>query len=361
MKKTIASLIVCTLAAGSANAQDRVVNVLNWSDYIAEGTIKAFEAETGISVVYDVMDSNEMLETKLLSGQSGYDVVFPSLIFMARQITAGAYLPLQKDKLPNLGNLDADVMDLLQTSDPGNTYGVPYMEYTTGIGYNVALVEERIDADKVGTWDMLFDPETVARLSDCGVAMVDAPAHVIPAALNHLGLPPDSKDTDHLEQAAALVSSVRPNIRYFHSSRYINDLAQGEICAVLGWSGDILQARERAAEADKGVTVGYALPASGARVGFDMMGIPADAPHPEEGLAFINFLLKPEIIADITNYVYYANPNTAANALVADEVINDPGIYPPAEIREGFYVLTPNLQKYSRQLNRAWTQIRTGN
>lgn len=361
MRKSLAGLMIAALAVGSANAQGRVVNVLNWSDYIAEGTIKAFEAETGITVTYDVMDSNEMLETKLLSGQSGYDVVFPSLIFMARQIAAGAYQPLQKGKLPNLGNLDPDVMELLQASDPGNTYGVPYMEYTTGIGYNKALVEERIGADKVGTWDMLFDPETVAKLKDCGVAVVDAPAHVIPAALNYLGLPPDSKDTDHLAQAADLVNSVRPNIRYFHSSRYINDLAQGEICAVLGWSGDILQARDRAAEAGHGVTVGYALPASGARVGFDMMGIPADAPHPEEGLAFINFLLRPEIIAEITDYVYYANPNTAANDLVSDEVINDPGIYPPAEIREGFYVLTPNDPRYSRELNRAWTQIRTGN
>lgn len=352
--------VAATAGLGPAVADDRVVNVYNWSDYIAEDTIQKFEEKTGIKVVYDVFDSNEVLEAKLLSGSSGYDVVVPSAEFMARQIGAGIYQPLNKEALTNFGNLDPAILALLARMDPDNTYGLPYMEYTTGIGYNVDKVKERIGEDKIGSWDMIFDPETVAKLQDCGVAILDSPTDLYPAARNYLGLEADSKDSGDLEKATELLKSIRPYVRYFHSSQYINDLANGDICVAVGYSGDVLQARDRAAEAGQGVTVAYAVPREGALVGFDMLGVPSDAPHPEEAWAFINFILEPEIAADITNYVYFANPNTEATQHVDEEVRNDPGIYPSAEVREKLFTTTPDPQRYTRKQTRAWTSIKTG-
>ncbi len=363
MKKLAFAAILAvgaTAIAGSALAQDRVVNVYNWSDYIAEDTLQKFEEATGIKVVYDVFDSNEVLEAKLLSGSSGYDVVVPSAEFMARQIGAGIYQPINKEALSNLGNLDPAILALLDSKDPGNTYGLPYMEYTTGIGYNVDKVKERIGEDKIGSWDMIFDPETVAKLEDCGVAILDSPTDLYPAARNYLGLDPDSKDTGDLEKATELLKSIRPHVRYFHSSQYINDLANGDICVSVGYSGDVLQARDRAAEAGQGVNVAYVVPREGALVGFDMLGVPSDAPHPEEAWEFINFILEPQIAADITNYVYFANPNTAATELVDEEVRNDPGIYPAPEVREKLFTTSPDPQRFTRKQTRAWTSIKTG-
>ncbi len=352
--------VAAAMTAGTALAQDKVVNVYNWSDYVAEDTIKNFEEQTGIKVVYDVFDSNEVLEAKLLSGSSGYDVVFPSFEFMLRQIGAGIYQPVNKEALTNYGNLDPDVLALLAERDEDNTYGIPYMEYTTGIGFNIDMVEQRIDADKYGSWDMIFDPETVAKLQDCGVALLDSPADLFPAALNYLGLNPDSKDSGDLEKATELLMKIRPYVRYFHSSQYINDLANGDICVAVGWSGDVLQARDRADEAGQGINLAYAVPREGALVGFDMMAVPADAPHPEEAWAFVNYILQPEVAAGITNYVYFANPNLAATPHVDPDVLSDPGIYPSAEVRAKLYTTTPNQQRYARKVTRAWTSIKTG-
>lgn len=360
MKRLMLISAALTLGATAAAAQDNVLNVYNWSDYIAEDTLAKFEAETGITVNYDVFDSNEVLEAKMLTGSSGYDVVVPSIEFMARQAQAGVFAEIDKAALSNYGNLDEDILAIVAENDPGNTYGVPYMMFTSGIGYNVAKVSERIEADKIGTWDMIFDPDTVAKLADCGVALLDSPSEIISPALHYLGLDPNSEDTGDLEKASELLLSVRPHIRYFHSSQYINDLANGEICVAVGYSGDILQARDRAAEAGQGIEIAFAIPPLGAQVGFDMLAIPVDAPNPENALKFIDFILRPEIAADITNYVFYANPNTAATELVADEVRNDPGIYPSQETRANLFTLKPHGSRYDRSLTRAWTTIKTG-
>ncbi|MFD3190232.1 polyamine ABC transporter substrate-binding protein [Sedimentitalea sp. HM32M-2] len=359
MKKLTTLSSVLALCAGAA-AADGILNVYNWSDYIAEDTIAKFEAETGISVNYDVFDSNEVLEAKMLTGASGYDVVVPSIEFMARQAQAGVFAEIDKAALSNYGNLDQGILDIIAVNDPGNTHGVPYMMFTTGIGYNVKDVAARIDADKIGSWDMIFDPETVAKLADCGVAVLDSPSEIMAPALNYLGLDPNSEDKGDLQKATDLLMSVRAHIRYFHSSQYINDLANGDICVAVGYSGDVLQARDRAAEAGQGVEVAYAIPKEGGQVGFDMLAVPDDAPNPENALKFINFILQPQIAADITNYVYYANPNTAATEFVVPEVAGDPGIYPPADVAAKLFSLKPHSPRFDRSLTRAWTAIKTG-
>jgi putrescine transport system substrate-binding protein len=363
MKRTLASAAIAAIAltAYAAQAQEeKVLNVYNWSDYIAEDTIAKFEAATGIKVNYDVFDGNEVLEAKLLTGRSGYDVVVPSAEFMARQIQAGVFQPLDKSALANYGNLDTEILGVVAQNDPDNAHSIPYMYFTTGIGYNVNAVAERIPADKIGSWDMIFDPETAAKLADCGISLLDAPSEAMASALNYLGLDPNSEKKADLAKAADLLKQARPNIRYFHSSQYINDLANGDTCVAMGWSGDVLQARDRAAEAGQGVDVAYAIPREGAIIGFDMMAIPADAPHPANAHKFLDFIMQPEIVADITNYVYFANGNAAATEFVADEVRNDPGIYPPAEVKAKLFSLVPHSQKHDRRVTRAWTKIKTG-
>ena len=349
------------LSVPSALAEEEpVLNVYNWSDYIAEDTLQKFEAETGIKVNYDVYDSNEVLEAKMLTGSSGYDIVVPTMEFMARQAQAGAFQPIDKEALGNYGNLDPAILETLAVNDPDNTYGVPYMGVTTGLGYNETAVAERIPEDKIGSWDMVFDPETAARLADCGISLLDAPSEVVSIAMNYLGLDPNSEDKGDLEKTAELLTAVRPHIRYYHSSQYINDLANGDTCVALGWSGDVAQARDRAAEAGQGVAVAYAIPTEGAPITYDMMAIPVDAPHPENAHKFIDFILQPEIVADITNYVFYANPNTAATEFVSEEVKSDPGIYPPDDVKEKLFSLKPHTPRFDRSLTRAWTKVKTG-
>ncbi len=359
MRKTTLICSALALSAGAAWA-DGQLNVYHWSDYVAEDTIANFEAQTGITVNYDVFDSNEVLEAKMLTGASGYDVVVPSIEFLARQAQAGVFAKIDKDKLSNYGNLDPAILKIIAVNDPDITYGVPYMMFTTGIGYNVDMVKARIDADKIGSWDMIFDPETAAKLADCGIAVLDSPSEVMAPALNYLGLDPNSEDKDDLAKAEELMMGIRPYIRYFHSSQYINDLANGDICISIGYSGDVLQARDRAAEAGQGVNVAYTIPREGAQVGFDMMAIPDDAPNPENALKFINYILEPKVAADITNYVYFANPNTAATEFVDPEVANDPGIYPPEDVRAKLFSLKPHSSRYDRTLTRTWTTIKTG-
>ena len=359
MRKLATLTSALALAATAAGAQE-VVNVYNWSDYVAEDTISNFEAQTGIKVVYDVFDSNEVLEAKMLTGASGYDVVFPSMEFLARQAQAGVFAEIDKAALSNYGNLDPAVLAIVAELDPDNAHAVPYMSYSTGIGYNVEAIEKRLDEDEIGSWDMLFNPDTAAKLADCGIAILDSPTEVFAPVLNWLGLDPNSEDSGDLDKAVAVMKDLRPHVRYFHSSQYINDLANGDICITLGYSGDIMQARDRAAEVGQPFTIAYSIPREGAQIGFDMMAIPADAPHKENAHAYIDYILQPEVAAAITAAVYFANPNIPATELVPDEIRNDPGVYPPEEVRAKMFAMKPHTPRFDRSATRAWTTIKTG-
>ncbi|MEL6750881.1 MAG: polyamine ABC transporter substrate-binding protein [Pseudomonadota bacterium] len=357
MKKLILALAASAFVL-PAMAQERVVNVYNWSDYIDESIIADFEKETGIKVRYDVFDSNEILETKLLAGGSGYDVVVPSASFLERQIQAGVFQELDQSKLTNSDSLWDEVTDRTEVYDPGQKYSINYMWGTTGIGYNVKAAEER--GVTVDSWNVIFDPEVIAKFADCGVHMLDAPTELLPAALNYLGKNPDSRDTAEIEEAAALIEAVRPNIQKFNSSEYINALANGDICLAVGWSGDVFQARDRAAEADAGVEVGYVIPKEGALMWFDQMAVPADAANVEEAHEFINYIMRPEVIAKASDYVFYANGNKAAQPLMDEEVTGDPAVYPPADVLEKLYTIRAYDARTQRTVTRAWTKVKTG-
>lgn len=348
------------LVAGAASAQDRVVNIYNWSDYIDEQILADFTAETGIEVVYDVFDSNELLETKLLAGGSGYDIVVPTGSFLQRQIQAGVFQKLDKSKLPNLEHMWDAIEERTEAYDPGNQYSINYMWGTTGIGYNVDAVEERLGKSTIESWDVVMDPEIVSKFADCGVHVLDAPTELFPATLNWLGLDPDSKDEADLEAAAEHLAKIRPHILQVHSSQYINDLANGDACLVVGWSGDVLQARDRAAEAGNDVRVEYAIPNEGALMWFDQMAIPTDAKNVEEAHVFLNYIMEPEVIAKASNYVYYANGNIDSQQYLNDDVINDPAIYPGPEAVENLYVVTPYDARTQRTVTRLWTRFKTG-
>jgi putrescine transport system substrate-binding protein len=349
-----------TLALGPAAAQDKVVNVYNWSDYIDESILEDFEKETGIKVVYDVFDSNEVLETKLLAGGTGYDVVVPTGTFLARQIEAGVFRKLDKDKLSNLSNMWDVVEKRTAKYDPGNDYSVNYMWGTTGLGYNEAKILERMPDAPVNSWKMLFDPEVVSKFADCGIHVLDAPTELIPAALNYIGEAPDSQDPDVIAKAEDVLMAIRPYIQKFHSSEYINALANGDICLALGWSGDVLQARDRAAEAENDVIINYVAPDEGALMWFDQMAIPADAPHIEEAHAFLNYIMQPEVMAKASNYVYYANGNKASQDFLDAEVIDDPAIYPTPAALETLYTTDPYDPRVQRVVTRLWTKVKSG-
>ena len=349
------------LTAPAMAAQAETLNIFNWSDYIAADTLDRFTEETGISVNYDVYDSNEVLEARMLAGSSGYDVVVPTSDFMQRQIAAGAYQPLDKSKLPNLENMDPDLMANAAEYDPGNEYGVIYMWGTTGLGFNPDMVAERLGADyEVTSWELIFDPDIISQLADCGVTFLDAPTEMLPAAMNYLGRDPQSTDPDDFEAAAELLETVRPHVRYFHSSQYISDLANGEICVAVGWSGDVFQAQERAAEADRGVSVDYIIPQEGALQWFDMLAIPADAPNPDAAHKFINFIMEPEITADITNYVWYAHANKAAIPYTDEEILNYEAVFPSDEVRANLWASEPYDPRTDRLVTRLWTRVKTG-
>ncbi|MDF2235814.1 polyamine ABC transporter substrate-binding protein [Albimonas sp. CAU 1670] len=363
--KTALSLLAAAAAANVAGAafaaEEPVLNIYNWSDYIAEDTIEKFEAATGIKVTYDVYDSNEVLEAKMMAGSSGYDVVVPTGDFLARQIAAGVYQPLDKSLLPNLANMDAALMERLANFDEGNAHAVVYLWGTTGIGYNTAKIAERLGDDApTDSWSLVFDEANAAKLADCGITLLDAPTEVIPAAMNYLGLDPRSTKKDDIEAAEALLKTIAPHVRYFHSSQYINDLANGDVCLSVGWSGDIFQARDRAAEADNGVEIAYVIPKEGALMWMDTLAIPADAPHPENAHKFIDFVMDAQITADITNYVWYANANTASMDMVEAEIKEDPGIFPSDEAKQHLWTAMVYDAKTDRLVNRAWTSIKTG-
>ncbi len=337
------------------------VRVYNWSDYIDESLLKKFTKETGIKVIYDTFDSNEVLETKLLAGSTGYDVVVPSGSFLARQIKAGVFQKLDKSKLPNLKNVWPEIAKQVEIYDPGNQYGVNYMWGTTGIGYNVDKVKAALGPDApVNSWALVFDPKNMKKLASCGVEFLDAPTEIIPAALKYIGEDPDSKDPKVLAKAEPILEAVRPYVRKFHSSEYINALANGEICVAIGWSGDVLMARDRAAEAKNGVTVEYAIPKEGSLMWFDELAIPADAPDPAAAYKFINFMLDAKNAAAASNYVYYANGNLASQKYLNKDVIDDPAIYPDQKTVDNLYITTPYNAKIQKIVTRMWTRIKTG-
>jgi putrescine transport system substrate-binding protein len=348
--------------ASPAVGEEPALHVYNWSDYIAPDTISKFETETGIKVTYDVYDGNEVLEAKLLAGRSGYDVVVPSASpFMARQIEAGVYRPLDKSKLPNWKNLDPRILDLVAAADPGNAHGVPYLWSDTGIGYNVAQVKAALgDAAPTDSLALILDPANAGKLAACGISLLDTPQEVFPATLAYLGLDPKSRDLGDLDEALAALEKIRPYIRKFHSSQYINDLANGDLCVALGYSGDVVQARDRAREAGNEVAIAFRVPKEGAMMSVDMLGVPADAPHPDNALRFIDYLLRPAVIAEITDAVSYPNPNLAATAMVEPAIRDDPAVYPPPEIRRRFYVDLPAPRDYERARTRAWTRLKSG-
>ncbi len=349
-------------AAGAAKADGaKEVNVYNWSDYIAEDTIPNFEKQSGIKVTYDVFDSNEVVETKLLAGSSGYDIVVPTLNFLGRQIQAGVFMPLDKSKIPNYANLDPELMKRIERQDPGNQYAIPYMWGTTGIGYNIDKVKAAFgNTDIANSLDIVFKPENVSKLKDCGVTLLDTPSEVIPMALNYLGEDPNSFDPKVIEKAAALLKSVRPYITNFHSSQYIDAMANGDTCLVVGWSGDIIQARDRAEEAGNGVKIAYAIPKEGAPQWFDMLAIPKDAKHVDNAYAFINYLLDPQVMARNSDFIHYPNAIPKAKALMDKAIVDDPTVYPPPEVEAKLFTFAILPPEVDRQYTRIWTELKTG-
>ena len=359
MTKTMLSTVAVLALTGAALADE--VRVYNWSDYIDEELLTKFEEETGLELIYDVFDSNEVLETKMLAGSSGYDVVVPSGTFLQRQIAAGAFQKLDMSQLPNAENLWDVVEARTAQYDPGNEYSINYMWGTTGIGVNVGKVQEILGEDApMGSLDLIFNPENMEKLASCGVHFLDAPTELIPAALKYIGEDPDSHDPDVIAKAEPILTAVRPYVQKFHSSEYINALANGDICVAFGWSGDILQARDRAFEADNGVEVAYNAPSEGALMWFDQMAIPADAPNPEGAHVFLNFIMDAQNMAQASNYVYYANGNAASKEFLVEDVIGDPAIYPDEATLENLYTTTPYPARVQRTVTRMWTRIKSG-
>jgi putrescine transport system substrate-binding protein len=343
-----------------AQDPEKILNVYNWSDYIEPGVITDFQKEYGIHVNYDVFDSNEVLETKLLMGHTNYDVVVPSGPFLERQIAAGVYQKLDKALLPHLKNVDPEVARATTLYDPGNAYAVDYMWITSGPGYNVAKIRQRMPDAPVDSWRMLYDPKVVARFADCGVSVLDAPSEVVDTVLIYLGRPPNSESLEDLAAAEHALGAIRPYIRYVNSSRYIDDLANGETCLALGWSGDVKQARDRAQEAGKGLELAYSIPKEGAISNYDMLAVPADAPHPRNAHLFIDYLLRPEVAARSSNLVKYANGVSASLPLLEAGVREDPGIYPPPEVRAKLVPERARSLQFTRRLIRMWTRFKTG-
>ncbi|MCY4324424.1 MAG: polyamine ABC transporter substrate-binding protein [Betaproteobacteria bacterium] len=356
-----ALLLVAAALASPVALADETLNVYNWSDYIAEDTVAKFEEETGIKVNYDVYDSNEVLEAKLLTGNTGYDIVVPTSDYLERGIAAGVFQKLDKNKLANLANLDPELMARMTRFDPDNAYSVIYMWGTNGLGYNAEMISERLGEDApVDSWRLLLDPKVVSKLADCGVAMLDSGVELISSTLNYIGLDPESTSAADMEEGFEALRSIRPYIRYFHSSQIINDLANGEICLAFGYSGDILQAADRAAEADNGIQIEYVIPKEGAQLWFDLMAIPADAPNPDAAHKFIDFIMRPEITADITNYVAYANANLASRQFVDEEILNSPAIFPDPETKQRLWNVVTYDAELTRLLTRFWIDYKTG-
>lgn len=347
------------LAMSSAWAQNKVVNVYNWAEYTAPDTISGFEKETGIKVRYDVYDSNDTLQAKLLTGKSGYDVVVPSTHYAARQLQAGLFRKLDKEAMPNLKHLDPEIMALVATVDPGNEYLVPWGYGTNGLGYNVTKVREIMGADApLGNWDMLFKPENAEKLKSCGISILDEAAQVFPAVLHYLGKDPNSSNPEDYKEALELLKKIRPFVRQFSSSGYIDELAAGDLCMVYGFSGDVMIARHRARLAKKSYVIDYYLPKGGAPVWFDTMAVPKSASHPAEAMAFINYIETPKVHAAITNTMFFPNANKEARQYVDKEVTDNPMIYPPADVARTLFVIKPQPIPILQLQTRMWAELK---
>jgi putrescine transport system substrate-binding protein len=341
-------------------AAEKALNLYIWSDYLAANTLPDFEKQTGIKVHAAYFDANETLETKLLAGSSGFDVVVPTASYFERQIKAGVYLPLDKSKLPNLRYMDGLLMSKVAQHDPGNAHGVIYMWGTNGIGYNEKLIKALLPKAPLDSWRLVFDPAVASKVAKCGISVLDSPAEMIRAVYSFLGKDPNSQSPDDLVQAEATLLKIRPYIRNINSSEYIEALANGDICIAVGYNGDVLQARDRAREAGKGIEIKYAVPKEGSILWFDMLAIPKDAPHPDSAYAFVNYIMTPKVIAEISNFKRYANADMQAQSLVDPAVRDDPGIYPPVEIREKLAVQLADSADQTRAITRVWQKFKTG-
>ena len=358
---TVLACALLAMPACTRQANDeKVLNVYSWADYIAPDTVANFEKETGIKVRYDTYDNNEVLETKLLTGHTNYDVVLPTGNFFEHQLGAGVYRKLDKSLLPNLANADPDIMRKIAVHDPGNLYGIPYMWSTAGLGYNVDKLRARLGAGTIDSWGLLFNPESAAKLQDCGVAIIDSARDVFASAIIFLGRDPNLEDSADLAAASEVLRKIRPFIRYIDPAQHTSDLANGNICLSLAWSGDIGQARSRAADAKTGMNIAYLVPREGAIILVDTLAIPADAPHPRNAHLWLNYLMRPDVTAAITNSIKYPNGNLAALPLVQAAIKNDESIYPNQATRARLTPIKAVSPEYSRLLTREWTRFRTG-
>jgi len=353
-------ITACGHPAQPAAGEEKLLNVYSWTDYIAPDTVANFERETGIKVRYDTYESNEVLETKLLTGHTNYDVVVPTDTFFERLVRVGVFRKLDPGEIPNRANLDPDILGRLALHDPGNAHAVPYLWSTVGLGYDVGKVASRLGHEPAASWSLLLDPANAAKLQDCGISVIDSPAEVFAAALIYLGRDPNSRDPADAAAALTVLMKIRPYVRSIETTEYISELANGSLCLTLGWSGDVLQARERAREAGKGVQIGYLLPSEGSLLETDMMAIPSDAPHPHNAERWLNYLMRPQVMAAITNAVRYPNGNAAALAYVDPGIKTDPGIYPPTALRAKLRALSSEAPDYARLQTRLWTEFRTG-
>jgi putrescine transport system substrate-binding protein len=356
-----ALLSLAAVSAATAQDKDKVVNVYNWAEYTAPDTIPGFERETGIKVRYDTYDNNDTLQAKLLTGKSGYDVVVPSTHYAARQLQGGLFQKLDKAKIPNIRYLDPDVMKLVAQVDPGNEYFIPWGYGTNGLGYNVTKVQAIMGKDApLNSWDMLFKPENAAKLKDCGISMLDEAAQVFPAVLHYLGKDPNSSNPDDYTAALGVLKKIRPYIRQFSSSGYIDELAVGDLCMVYGFSGDVMIARDRAQQAKQPFEINYFIPQGGAPAWFDVMAVPKDAPHPDNAMAFINYIETPQVHAAITNKMFYPNANKEARKYVVKAVAENPMIYPSADVAKTLYVIKPQPVNILRLQTRMWAELKSG-
>jgi putrescine transport system substrate-binding protein len=336
----------------------KVLNLYIWSDYLAPTTLSRFEKQTGIKVNAAYYDANETLDTKLHAGSSGYDVVVPTASYFEPQIKAGVYLPLDKSKLPNLKNMDPQLMAKVALHDPGNAHGIIYLWGTNGIGYNEKMVKELLPDAPLDSWGMVFDPKVASKLAKCGISVLNSPAEMMRAVFSYLGKDPNSQNPEDLAQGEAVLLKIRPFIRSINSSEYIEALANGDLCVAVGYNGDVLQARDRAQDANKGIEIKYSVPKEGTILWFDMMAIPKDAPHPDSAYAFINFIMTPEVIGEITNFKGYANANAVAQPLAS--VKNEPAIYPTPELMPKLTVQLADSEDQTRAITRVWEKFKTG-
>jgi len=347
-------------AAGAAAESGKVLNLYIWSDYLAPNTLSDFEKQTGIKVHVAYFDANETLETKLLAGSSGYDIVVPTASYFERQIRAGVYLTLDKAKLPNLKNMDPQLMARVAMHDPGNAHGVIYTWGTNGIGYNEKMVRELMPDAPLDSWRLVFDPAVASKIAKCGISVLDSPAEMMRAVLNYLGRDPNSQKPEDLAVAEATLLKIRPYIRNINSSEYIEALANGDLCLAVGYNGDVLQARDRAREANKGIDIKYMVPKEGSILWFDMLAIPKDAPDPDSAYAYMNYIMDPKVIADISNFKRYANANPASQPYLLQSVKDDPAIYPPPDLRQKLAVQLADSPEQTRAITRVWQKFKTG-